>query len=142
MVLHFDKISNKEIEEYLEKNYQTRINSKIMLEAFQGSIGNAIKIKEKQEDYENIENIVYSLENGDKIDIFNMSDIIYKAKDERTDILDYINVVLMDLAKKSNKYAEGIQVVEDTKKRLKFNSNYDMCIDNMLLKLCEIANRT
>lgn len=141
MILHFDKISNEEIEEYLEKSYQTKVNSRIMIEAFQGSIGKAIQLKEKQEDYENIEQIIYCLENKDKIDILNMADIIYKAKDEKFDILDYINVVLVDLAKKSSKYADCIEVVEDTKKRLKFNANYDMCVDNMLLKLWEIANR-
>lgn len=141
MILHFDKISNEEIEEYLEKSYQTKVNSRIMIEAFQGSIGKAIQLKEKQEDYENIEQIIYCLENKDKIDILNMADIIYKAKDEKFDILDYINVVLVNLAKKSSKYADCIEVVEDTKKRLKFNANYDMCVDNMLFKLWEIANR-
>lgn len=141
MILHFDKISNEEIEQYLEKSYQTKVNSRIMIEAFQGSIGKAIQLKEKQEDYENIEKIIYCLENKDKIDILNMADIIYKAKDEKFDILDYINVVLVDLAKKSSKYADCIEVVEDTKKRLKFNANYDMCVDNMLFKLWEIANR-
>lgn len=141
MILHFDKISNEKIEEYLEKNYQTKINSRIMIEAFQGSIGKAIQLKEKQEDYENIEQIIYCLENKDKIDILNMADIIYKAKDEKFDILDYINVVLIDLANKSSKYADCIEVVEDAKKRLKFNANYDMCVDNMLFKLWEIANR-
>lgn len=141
MILHFDKISNEEIEQYLEKSYQTKVNSRIMIEAFQGSIGKAIQLKEKQEDYENIEQIIYCLENKDKIDILNMADIIYKAKDEKFNILDYINVVLVDLAKKSSKYADCIEVVEDTKKRLKFNANYDMCVDNMLFKLWEIANR-
>lgn len=141
MILHFDKISNEEIEQYLEKSYQTKVNSRIMIEAFQGSIGKAIQLKEKQEDYENIEKIIYCLENKDKIDILNMADIIYKAKDEKFDILDYINVVLVDLAKKSSKYADCIEVVEDTKKRLKFNANYDMCVDNMLFKLWEIANK-
>lgn len=140
MILHFDKISNEEIEKYLEENYQVKINSKIMIDAFQGSIGKALQLKEKQEEYEKIEEIIYNLENKDKIDILNMSEIIYKSKDNKLEILDYINVVLLDLAKKSSKYANCIRIVEETKRRLQSNANYDMCIDNMLFNLWEEVN--
>ena len=140
MILHFDKISNEEIEEFLVKNYQIKINSDIMIDAFQGSIGKALQIKEKQELYEKIEQIIYSLETKDKIEILNMSEIIYKAKDEILDILDYMNVVFINLAKKINKYAYCIEIIEETKRRLKSNANYDMSIDNMLLNLWEQVN--
>lgn len=140
MILHFEEISNKIIEEYLEKNYQTKINSKIMIDAFQGSIGKAIQLKEKQEEYEKIEDIVYSFEKKDKIDILNMSEIIYKAKEEKDEILDYMNIIFLDLARKSNKYADCIRIIEDTKRRLQSNANYDMSIDNMLFKLWEQIN--
>lgn len=140
MILHFDKISNEEIDKYLVENYQTEINSQIMKQAFQGSIGRAIQLKDKKEQYEKIEQIICSLENKDKIDILNMSEIIYKLKEEKFDILDYINIILINLARKSNKYAVCINIVEETKKRLKSNANYDMCIDNMLLNLWEQVN--
>lgn len=140
MILHFSQLTNEEIQELLEKNYQYKINSKAMLNAFQGSIGKAIKIKDKQEEYEKIEKIIYSLEKKDKVDVLNMSELIYKAKDEKFEILDYINIVLLEVAKKSSKYANCIPIVENTKKRLKSNSNYDMSIDNMLFKLWEQVN--
>ena len=111
-----------------------------MIDSFQGSIGKAIQLKDKQEEYQKIEQIIYSLENKDKIDILNMSEPIYKAKDKKNEVLDYINIVLINLAKKSNKYANCIKIVEDTKKRLQSNSNYDMSIDNMLLNLWEEVN--
>lgn len=137
MILHFDDISNQIIEKYLEENYQTKINSKIMIDAFQGSIGKAIQLKEKQDDYEKIENIIYNLEKKDKIDIINMSEFIYKAKEEKNDILEYMNIVFLNLARKSNKYAECIKIIEDTKIRLQSNANYDMSVDNMLFNLWE-----
>ncbi len=140
MILHFENIDKNIIKNYLRENFQVEINSEIMLEAFQGSIGKALEIKEKQEQYEKVENIIYNLEKKDKIDILNMSEIIYKSKDEKFDILDYMNIVLINLAKKSNKYAKCIQIVEDTKKRLQSNANYDMCIDNMLFRLWEEVN--
>lgn len=140
MILHFDKIFNEEIKKYLEENYQININSKIMLDAFQGSIGKALQLKEKQEEYEKIEQIIYDLETKDKIDILNMSEIIYKSKDEISDILDYMNIVFIDLAKKTSKYANCIEIIEETKRRLKLNANYDMSIDNMLFRLWEEVN--
>lgn len=140
MILHFDNIPNEKIKMFLEENYQTKINSKIMLDAFQGSIGKALQLRDKQEEYEKIEQIIYSLENKDKIDILKMSEPIYKAKDEKFEMLDYMNIVFINLARKSNRYANCIKIVEDTKKRLQSNANYDMSIDNMLLKLWEQVN--
>ena len=140
MILHFEKIGSKEIQKYLKETYNMELTSQTMLDACEGSIGKAIKIKEEKELYEQIEKIIINLETKDQIDIINMSDIIYKSKDEKEKILNYINVVLLNLGKQSNKYTDCIKVVENTKKRLKSNSNYDMCIDNMLLNMWEIVN--
>lgn len=140
MILRFNKISDENIVKFLEENYQTKVNSQIMLDAFQGSIGKAIQLQDKQDEYEQIENIIVNLESRDKIDTLNKAEVIYKAKEEKFEILDYINIILLDLAKKSGKYASCINIVEDTKRRLQSNANYDMSIDNMLLKLWEQVN--
>ena len=140
MILHFEKISDNLIQNYLKEKYQTEISSKTMLEACQGSIGKAIEIKEKKELYEKIESVISNLEKKDKIDILNMSDFIYKFKDDKYDILNYMNVIFINLAKKYIKYANCISIVEETKKRLQSNANYDMCIDNLLLSLWEKVN--
>lgn len=140
MILHFEKISDEQIQKYLQDNHQTEINSKIMLEACQGSIGKALEIKDKQELYQNTEQVVNSLERKDKIDILNMSDFIYKSKDDKLEILNYMNVLFINLAKINSKYADCIAIVEETKRRLQSNVNYDMCIDNLLLSLWENVN--
>lgn len=140
MILHFEKISDEQIQKYLRDNHQTEINSKIMLEACQGSIGKALEIKDKQELYQNTEQVVNSLERKDKIDILNMSDFIYKSKDDKLEILNYMNVLFINLAKINSKYADCIAIVEETKRRLQSNANYDMCIDNLLLSLWENVN--
>ena len=140
MILHFEKISDEQIQKYLQHNQQTEINSKIMLEACQGSIGKALEIKDKQELYQNTEQVVNSLERKDKIDILNMSDFIYKSKDDKLEILNYMNVLFINLAKINSKYADCIAIVEETKRRLQSNANYDMCIDNLLLTLWENVN--
>ena len=140
MIMHFNEIENEKISQYLKKQFGMNNINSTMLRTFEGSIGKAIKLKDKIETYNQIDNIIYSLENKDIIDIINLSNIIYKSKEEIYDILEYINVILIELAKKSYKYTECIKTVEDTVKRLKQNSNYDMCIDNMLFNIWEEVN--
>ncbi len=50
-----------------------------------------------------------------------------------------MEIIFNNLLKKENKmcYANGVQIVEQAKQRILANSNYDMSIDNMLLKLWE-----
>lgn len=137
MILHFEPIQNELLKDYLEKKYNIIIKSQTMLETFQGSIGKALQLVEKQEIYEKIEEIIQNLENKDIIDILKNAEIIYKEKDEIYSVLEYINIILLKLAKQEYKYAECIEIVENTKKRLKSNANYDMSIDNMLIKIKE-----
>ena len=137
MIIHFNKIENIEIKRYLEENYAISNISENMLEIFQGSIGKAISLKDKKNEYTEIENIVENINKKNIIDILQMSEIIYKSKDEILEILDYINIILLKKAKENYKYTKCINIVENTKKRLKQNANYDMCIDNMLFNISE-----
>ena len=97
-------------------------------------------LKDKKEQYEKIELIIKSLRQKSIIDILNMSEILYKSKEEIFDILEYINVILIKLAKTDYEYIKCINSVEETKTRLKQNANYDMSIDNMLFNMWEDVN--
>ena len=99
-----------------------------------------LELKEKQEEYKNIENIINNIDRYDLIDFINNAEILYKSKEEINDILDYINVILFNKAKDEYLYTNCIQIVENTKKRLKQNANYDMSIDNMLFNIWEEIN--
>lgn len=140
MIIHFSKIEDEKIRKYLEEKYELKDISTNMLEIFQGSIGKAILLKDKKEQYEKIELIIKSLRQKSIIDILNMSEILYKSKEEIFDILEYINVILIKLAKKDYEYIKCINSVEETKTRLKQNANYDMSIDNMLFNMWEDVN--
>ena len=140
IILHFEKIKDEEIAKFIREKYQIEIDNQNLLKAAQGSIGKAIQLKEDEEIYSKIDEIISNLENADNIDILKMAEIIYKSKDKINDILEYMNIIFIDIAKKSNKYANCINIVEDAKKRLQSNVNFDMCIDNMLLNLWEQVN--
>ena len=138
--MYFEPIEINEVKKYIKGiNISKDINENI-LNLSQGSIGKAIKLVENQSLYENIEKLLEDLTKKDLIDIIKMSEEIYKSKEEIESILEYMNVVALELSKKNIKYIRFIETIEETKKRLKANSNYDMCIDNMLFNIWEEVN--
>lgn len=139
-IMNFNKISDEEMTKYLREKCDVKNIDQNMLYMYQGSIGKALELKEKQEEYKNIENIINNINKYDLIDFINNAEILYKSKEEINDILDYINVILFNKAKDEYLYTNCIQIVENTKKRLKQNANYDMSIDNMLFNIWEEIN--
>ena len=136
MILHFNNIQNKDMVEFLKSNYDIDVTQN-MLDVFQGSIGKAIELKDKQEDYKIIEDAINNIEKEDLIDFTKKLEILYNSKDEIIDMLDYINILLLKKAKNNIKYTDCIKIVENTKRRITQNANYDMSIDNMLFNMWE-----
>ena len=137
MIIHFDKISNEEMKRYLKDNLGINQINEEMLDMFKGSIGKAINLKDKQEEYESIYGFINNLGKMDVIELYKYAKPLYKFKEEIFEVLDYINILLLKKAKQQYIYVECIDIVEDTKKRLKQNGNYDMCIDNMVFNMCD-----
>ena len=141
--MHFEPLRENELKKYLELEFPNQPISENIISLAQGSIGKAIKLNERKDIYENIEKILMNMQNKDLIEIVQMSEGIYKSKEEIRSILEYINVLLLKLSKQNIKYIKCIEIVEETKKRLKANSNYDMCIDYMIFSMWQevIGNR-
>ena len=140
MKIAFQPIGEEEIKQYMEKTYGMTNISPNMLEAFQGSIGKAILLKDKKEQYKSIEDMIEKLDKTDMTELMKLGAPLYQSKDEIMNILDYINIILLKLAKQNTQYANCIDVIENTKKRLNQNANYDMCIDNMIFNMWEEVN--
>lgn len=140
MKLTFQPIASEEIKQYMEKTYGMNNINENMLEAFQGSIGKAIALKDKKEEYENIEKMIEKLDKTDMTELMGLGSALYQSKEEINDILEYMNIILLKMAKENVKYANCIDIVENTKKRLHQNANYDMCIDNMIFNMWEEVN--
>ena len=137
MILKFQDIPKEEIKKYLTEKYDIKNINEEILETFEGSIGKAEYLIDKQELYESIHDIINEIPTKDLIDILKKADIIYKSQDDKFDILEYMNIIIYNKIKTDLRYINGIQIIEETKKRLRANSNYNMCIDNMLFKLWE-----
>lgn len=139
IILHFEQIENKDLKEFLNKNFEIQVNDDV-LKIFQGSIGKAVELKDKIEEYAQIGNMLKQLNAKDMLSIVTMAKPIYEAKEDIYPILEYINVELLELSKKDYKFTKCIKIVENTKERLKNNSNFDMCIDNMLFNMWREVN--
>lgn len=137
--IHFDKIPNEKIKEYLIKNNISDL-SENLLELADGSIKKALQISENREGYVALEKIMNNIDKCDIIEILNLSEELYKSKETINSILENINIIALKKSRENAKFASCIKIVEETKKRLKANSNYDMCIDNLLFGMWREVN--
>lgn len=138
--IKFNPLENSEIIKILKEKYQYEEVPENILEVANGSVTHALLVKGKEDLFKEIKITFSNLEELNIIDLLNKKDIIFKDKDSIYEILDYINVILFEKIKDNIKYANCIKTVEETKDRLKKNSNYDMTIDNLLLKIWEEVN--
>ena len=140
LILHFEQLGSNEISQYLSQNYGMQNLNNEIVKIFQGSIGKAIELKDKIEQYKQIGEMLKKINQLDYLDVVNLAKPIYEAKEDIYSILEYMNVILLELSKENYKYTKCVQIVENTKERLKCNSNYDMSIDNMLFNMWREVN--
>ena len=135
--INFKKLSNDELTSYANMNNMHLTSN--LLEICDGSISKLLSLKDDSDIYNLLDMIISDLNKKDIVDIWNESEVLYKSKDNIQNLLDYFNITFIDSLRKTNdlKYINLVKIVEMTKKRLLSNANYDMCIDNLLLKLWE-----
>ncbi len=93
--------------------------------------------EEAKERYDALEKVFGHVEKYTSVDLLNKLDILYKDKDNILQNLEFINTIFMEKARYNTRYLYYIDYVEETKARIKQNSNYDMCVDNLILKIWE-----
>lgn len=109
-----------------------------IIDKCQGSIGNALKMQDKSEMYSKIDLLLEKIENSDLISVLNNSQILYDEKESIKEILKYI-IVYLSKSKQLRKL-NCIEYVEQAKRRINANSNYDMCIDYLLMNMHKEIN--
>lgn len=148
--IQFENIPEEEIIQYIRENDNEEIKniklSEDILKMSNGSIGRLLKVTKNIEEYNKVEIFMNSFLNKkikSKIDFIKEANILYKSKDIIIDLLDYINVILYsNTNNKENMIGilNSIMLIENTKVKLNANCNYDMCIDEVLLKMWEEIN--
>ena len=135
--ISFQKLTNDELVSYASSRGISI--SENLLNTCEGSIANLINLQNDIEFYKTLDTIIKDFQEKDIIDIWNEAEILYKSRDNILKFLDYFNIIFLDKLKHRNdiKYINSIKLVEITIRRLSANANYDMCIDNLLLKIWE-----
>lgn len=139
----FQPIEQDKLKEILKKQYQYENISKHLLTFFNGSIKKALNVKEKKEVYEQIEKVVLGIKRMNKIEMLNQKNNI--DKEEIINILEYMNLLFWEQStqgdtKERESAVKSILIIEETKKRIQSNCNFDMTVDNMLMQLWEEWN--
>ena len=144
MKLYFNNLDNKDVEKILKEKYNMDNISNAFLNAVNGSVKKALLIKEKLSEYEQLDKLFDIIEKENLVNFINSANVLYENKDDIYDLLDYINILLDNKMKLnpliSFKYANCIFTVEEVKKRLRANSNYDMSIDYLLMNIWKEIN--
>lgn len=124
VIVKFNSLTNDEIKKIIGNVSDEE------LEILNGSLKGYSEIEEKVVQYKEIKNTIERLKNDQLIDVLNNSDILYQGKDEAINLLNYMNIYLF----KENLFDE-IKYVEEAKKKILYNNNYEMTIDNLLMKM-------
>ena len=128
--INFSGIENNILKIYLENNFDITFSNNI-LNYVDGSIGQAISIIEDNilEKFEIVDEMFEFIKNKDVINSMITSTTV---KLNEYQLLDYFEYLLQ-----INLCYSCIKYVEKAKIRLKYNGNYDIVIDNMLLKVID-----
>ncbi len=137
MKVLFRKIEPETLASFLQKKLGIQKVTKERLKAVDGSIEKALKIEEKQEVYDEIQKIFSQVEDYTLLEVMPHLESLYKNKEIIYDLLEYINIILLEQAKTKPQYITYVETIEEVKKNLKLNSNYDMSIDKMLFRIWE-----
>lgn len=142
--ISFNNISDQELLNYIKNKQIIENVSENIFKMCNGSIGKLEKIKENIDIYNQIEEKTDKLIDGkikNIVQMINEFDVLYKSKEIIYDLLDYMIVIVYNYINKSRNYKEKyinmISAIEKTKIKLNSNTNYDMCIDELLLKTTE-----
>lgn len=136
--MFFDSIEEQQLRNYLESK---EINtSEEMMNVYCGSIGKAISLIGKEESYIRIKEILDNMENIPLTQVIKRGKFIYEAKDEVENLLEHINILLYEKLSKDIKYISCIEKVNKTIENLRYNSNTEMLIDDLLITIWEELN--
>ena len=134
VIIRFEDLTNEEISQILNTNDQE------IIKLCEGSVAKAETISQKKEVFDNLKMIANLLGKNSLIDVFNNSDLLYSSKDDIMTLLDFLNLIFFEKTKENLRYSKAITIIEETKKKILSNNNYDMCIDYMLMHIWEDIN--
>ena len=128
--INFNKLEDSVVDKFIKEKFNIELSSK-MLKYIDGSIGEAIYLsnEEVQIKFKGIDDIYNDILEKNIVTCLLKKDITYLNEKH---MLDYLQFLFFE-----NKNYLCVKIIEKTKQRLKYNGNYDIVIDNMMLKCIE-----
>lgn len=126
----FHGISHAFVNTYLQEHFQVTLPESL-LQYVEGSLGQAIRLVQKDniENYEKIDTLFSLIQKKDTIGALKQTENI---KFSENHMLDYLEYLLS-----THSLFLCTKFVEKAKIRLKYNGNYDIVIDSMILKIID-----
>ena len=140
MKINFHAISDEEMKKYCSENLGYNDISLERIKSFEGSIGKAIRFKENEFEYRQIEELVNEISKNNIATILQNAKILYN-KEKVFEYLNYIINYLYINQKKNSNYLHCIKYINDGINKLKSNGNLDMNLDMMFIKMWEILKK-
>ena len=142
--LNFQGLTKQEMNKYISQSGNESFSrmSDTLLEMCNGSIGKLIKVSNNIDEYNQVEKATNNLLKGgvkNSVDMFNNYSVLYDSKEIIMELLDYMMTIIFSYINRTGDSRMGViksvQLIEKTKRKLMSNTNYDMCIDELLLKI-------
>lgn len=128
--INFFGVDNQDIGKYINEHFNVNLSSNI-LEYVNGSIGNAINIV-KNGLIDKFDKIDILVEYVIKKDVLNSLKLSADIDFSNINIIGYLEYIMY-----TKRIYGAIKIIEKTILRLKNNGNYDIVIDNMILKIID-----
>ena len=139
--INFENIPDTELKKYLKINCGINGITDNMLKIYNGSIKKALDLVGKEEKFQQVENIINTIESENIVRILNKGKIIYEEQSEIINVLEYINILLFEKGKENIKYLNCVQKVNNSINYIRKNFNVEMTIDNLLIEIWEEINK-
>ena len=94
-----------------------------------GSLENIENLDQMEENYEKLKTMVSCIKAKNTTKAFNNGLLLYESKNDIIGLLDLLNIVFLEEG-----LTDCIFIVENTKTKILQNNNYNMCIDNLIMK--------
>ncbi len=138
--IYFKELNKSEILDYISRNYEENILDNNLLKLCNGSISKVNLVLKKLDVMKQVEHFISQIQNCNELEFIQNNQLLYDNKDDIYLILDYIYILLFEKIVKENTYVNAMKIVEYTKLKLTNSNNYDMTIDNMLIRMWEEVN--
>lgn len=128
--ISFNNIEDELLEKYIKEKYNISLEKNI-IKYFNGSLGLAIELifKNEIEKLKEIDKLYDYVLNKNVVETFQ---IVQNIDFSNEHMLDYFEYIFFSMEK-----YQIIKYIEKARTRLKYNGNYDIVIDNMLLKIID-----